>query len=786
MNAESPTWVTGMLSRLGLAILIFQPLIFSAPASGQAPASGAAANRPPAGNRPATAGSAGARTPEQARDDAATAVADPLREELRRRARGDQWQLASALRDALRLRFDVDANRFLEALKGKPLTDDQRAAMVDTITTASLLRVATSDAFSADAKGQAAELIAGKRRFAGAPERIAAAIGELVSDDPERQSAAAKILVSAGEGSIGPLAEAAAAEANPGRRDKLLQGLRGIGGEEGLEALEHLAIYGDPTLRDGAIRAIQRLRPDAAMPHLLTAAVEQGGSPQLRQSALATLDGRLGRRPGPAEAETYLLDRLRSQRDQIAHLADPQGPAVTWVVDDQGRKLSPQPTTRHGAASRKLVDTARLMQRVAGLSTEARREALAAEMAYLVQVDPVGLEQQRDQLAALWGKDLLAADALGVLIDEAILRGDLASAVAGMNLIGPATPGDRMSLVGGSSGSSTPLVKAVMHPVAEVRYAAAAAIGRLGIDAPYVGSSTVATRWAEMAKLDRLPTALIVETRAELKNQIEPFITSLGYRVEVASSVDELVRRISLGGDLRFVIATSELPDRTALEFVDLVRRQPFGERLPIFLHGSPSLAKYLATEERRWEAPVVPFEIPVTAEGWGVILEGVIDQPQGALRGLQPLTAIQRDEFRRQAAIAMGRAASERKGEAGYDFDAMPVGELREAGLDGVQVPNVAFGEPQLAVLSASSSENAQASLANRLLDPAMPADRYGKVADAILGSFSRSGVQLDSATIRQLGAARRSATGDAQKAAIDRVITNIADRFGVKLANE
>lgn len=717
--------------------------------------------------------------------NAALAVADPFLDDLRRRARGNERQMSEAIRDALRLKLDADADRFLESLPARQWNDEQLAAMHDTISGASLLRVGTGAAFGDVAKQQAAEIVAAKRRVAQSPQRIDAALQSIASGNADQERQAARTLYAAGIAAVGPLAQAATKETSPRRRDTLLSVLA-TQGDLGVDALNQLAMYGAPELRQGAFESLDRMRSSAAVPHWVVATHDQAGSDSLRQAAVNALARQGIAIPGLAEAERYLLDRLHRQRDLVAQLADPDGSAVTWMIDEPTGKLQPQPTTRHGAASRAMVDTTRLLQRLGTLSAEARREALAVELAYLQQVDPIGVASAREELSRAWGTDVMDTAALSSIIEDGLARDDLAAVVAALNLIGPETSPGTGDLLSPGAGESSPLAQALMHAVPQVRYEAALAIGRLGPTSPYVGSSNLVRRWHEMANLSRQPIVLLLETREEVEIQIERFIAALGYRIEVAASAAEAVRRLDEGGDIRFIITTSELPDRTVLELVDLIHRHPFGERIPIFIHGHDSDSKYLAIEENRGSAPVIAFEVPVTAVGWGNILEGVIDQPQGVLRGLQPLTAAQRFDFRRQAITALGQTGS---GPAG---DASNVPDARAAdGVDFTQTgagpaANVAFGEPQLALSSASASERAQRLLASRLLETGSPADLYEQVAAAIQASFGRHGVQLDSATIRRLGRDSESLGDGPQRVAIEQVIGIIAERFGVELTGK
>lgn len=757
-------------SRIGLGLVL---LLSVSVARAQAP-------RPGGAESTGTGVAASAAATDEV--NAALVVPDPLLDNLRRRAQGNERQTGEAIRDALRLKLDADANRFLESLPGRQWNDEQLASLHDIISGASLLRVGTGSAFGEVAKRQAAEIVAAKRRVAQSPERIDAAIRAITSGDADQERAAARTLFTAGIAAVGPLAEAAAKETAPRRRNTLLSVLA-TQGELGVNALSQLALYGAAEMRQGAIEAIDRMRASAALPHWVVAAQDQADSDSLRQAAVNALARDGIAIPGLAEAERYLIDRLSRQRDAVAQLADPEGSAVTWTIDEATGRLLPQPTTRHGAASRELVDTTRLLQRLGTLSAEARREGLAVELAYLQQVDPIALPAARDELSRAWGADAMDASGLSSIIADGLARDDLAAVVAALTLIGPKTPGVTGELLSPGSGERSPLVHAAMHPVPQVRYEAALAIGRLGPTSPYVGSSSVVRRWREMAELGRQPIVLLLETREEIAIQIESFIAALGYRIEVVASAGEAVRRLDLGGDIRFIITTAELPDRTVLEFVDLIHRHPLGERIPIFIHGQDSAAKHLAIEEVRGSTVVKGFEVPVTAAGWGNILEGVIDQPQGLLRGLQPLSAAQRFDFRRQAIEALGRTPSGPADEVFDDLNALAAGDLDTLRTGAGPAANVAFGQPQLALSSASASEQAQGLLANRLLETGSSAERYEEIAAAILASFDRQGVQLDSATIRRLGRAADSLGDGPQRMAIDKVIGTIAQRFGIEL---
>jgi hypothetical protein len=333
-----------------------------------------------------------------------------------------------------------------------------------------------------------------------------------------------------------------------------------------------------------------------------------------------------------------------------------------------------------------------------------------------------------------------------------------------------------------TTGSSelAPLVKAVTHSVPQVRYEAALAILRLEYQSPFPGASTVTDRLNEMASLSRDPIALIVDTRVERESQVERLIASLGYRVEVASSVAEAIRQVDRGGDLRLVITTSILPDRSVLELVDGVRRHPFGERIPIFIHGPYDSSIQIAVDDLRWNAPIAHIELPNSAAGWGVILEPSITLPIGRLQGFDPLSAAQRYDFRRRAIVAIGELTGSPEIYEFYGLDRLLSASIGDGKLAAPEVAKVAFGDPRLALLSASANGQSQAALVELMLQRSAKEAEYKAAASALRVSIERHGVVMSSDVVRRLGVAAASMPDGAHQQAVADIVELIANRFG------
>ncbi len=713
--------------------------------------------------------------------DAALAQPDYFLMELRRRARGSTVQRAQSIRDALRLRLDEEAGPFLESLGALELTDAQRAQMADIISGERLLRVTVDEAFSQTARDQANALLAAKRRHTDDAQRIAASIAAVGSGDFRRELPAFRTLLAAGTTAIGPLAVAAASEPDVERRDALLRVLARLG-EESLAALSQLALYADDASRAGALASLDRLRGSAALPYLSVAAHAPAASSTERQVATDALLDRFGKVPAHHEAQQFLLDRMGELRTAAGQQGMSDATALSWIFNPEERTLTPTLATAGLAAQKQVADMSRLLQRLGGLSPEALRSGLTADLAYRYQLDPLTVIEQADDLRRLWGEQALDAQSLSAVIDAALVEDDLAAAVAAMSLIGDVSSGDPADLMTTHSAEPAPLVQAVRHSVPQVRYEAAAAISRLQYPESYAGSSTVLKTWIEMTELSREPVALIVETRGGVEAQIERLITSRGYRVEVASSVAEAVQILDEGGDIRMVITTTILPDRPVLELVDAIRRHPFGLRIPIFIHGPEDDSTYAATEQLRWDAPVIHVELPASVAGWGMVLEPVMNVPLGRLQGLEPLTTVQRFDFRRQAMSAIGHLASHPDVYHFYDFRLVATATLGVGPIETGEAGNVAFGDPRLALLSVAASEQSQAALVDLLLQTATAPDRYQAVSEALRHSLARNGILISAATLRRLEAAALHTTEGPQRRAIMEVIETISARVGVE----
>jgi hypothetical protein len=280
-------------------------------------------------------------------------------------------------------------------------------------------------------------------------------------------------------------------------------------------------------------------------------------------------------------------------------------------------------------------------------------EVLSADMAYRIIIDLDWGDP--DQIKAIRDAYGTAANgsALSNAIAVAIAADDHAAAIGLLRLLDPdASVLDRSLLLHGNGALPTPLVQAASSPNPRVRYEAAVAISRLAGGAPFAGSSYVKQRLGEMRSLGDQPSAILVETRADLIIPLEKILGDLGYQVDVVGSVAQLQRRVARGGDIRMILSKTELADYPPVEMLDLVRRTDRGRDIPILFYGwePPGI------DHGRWQAPTVLIERPASAAAF----DGLLDTVERKRR-LPAMSVIDRQSFRAAATELLSELAQAR-----------------------------------------------------------------------------------------------------------------------------
>lgn len=580
----------------------------------------------------------GAEAPEPDADQPLIEPEAPAVQQLLETARRGPKALATAVAALARMNQWEEVDRLLSEAAAAERPESELAAMGDEIEPAMLLRLATHESLSEEARGFVQRLgEAASAEIESAP-RLKAAIDRLGSESIDQRLASQRTLLRGGNASVQALVGALTAETLPAPRDRLLRTLLRLG-DGGPEALRQLALYGTPLAQQRAIESLAHIDPQQILPELVTALhASDAGEPQraVATSALGRLASRL---PEREESIRFLHQELRQRRQNARESENDARTTTLWSIDEQRSGVQPRKTRLMLAAWRRAVDAAARLRRIGNLPPEITREALLTDLGYRVVLDPDwGDADQIEQLRQAYGPATTGAE-LSAAIGQALREGDRSAMVGLARLVEASTPSEEQAiLLRGSSPQPTPLVQAASAPDPRVRYEAASAIARLAPETPFPGSSRVAQTFAEMRALSGQPTAILVESRLNVIQRLETLLSQLGYRVEVVPSVQALVRTVAAGGDLRLVLATTSLVDMPPIELVDRARRLDTGAELPIVFYGDSQ--RWLGAE--RWEAVTMQIATPASTAGLAEVMDAIQRDRQ-----LPPLSALDRRLYR-------------------------------------------------------------------------------------------------------------------------------------------
>lgn len=568
---------------------------------------------------------------------------DPLVDQLTERAARGGLQLAGALSAFAKIGRWDKVNEWLGRVDS--IGDSgQLSAMAKVMGPDTLLRISMRTELGEKEKSAIKKLSAAAKATAQSQPKIDAAIAQLGSNDIDQRLAAIRTLIRGDEASVVSLAKEIANPAAESTRDQMLQLMLKID-DRSIDAIRQLALYGNPAVRSTALDAMVRVDPARSIPDCASALYAVNATPEERNIATAGLAA-AGVTSTRESALKFLLNDLASLRREARQVANGAQQTTIWHITDDRVSVTDQRVRQVIAAYRNVYDAAARVRRIGILTPPVMREVLNADLAYRVMIDrDWGDEQQVRSIVSRYSilRDVTGLnEALAYALDQ---DDDLATLglvrIAGSEAIAEGG----FELLQGSATKLAPLVQAVRHPIAQVRYDAAKVIASLRPSAPYSGSSYVKKCWAEMSRLGDRPLAALVETRSEVILQEELILSQMGFDSVVVGTVRDLERAIARGGDLRLVVSKTNTVDLPPVELIDRVRRQPNGQRLPIVFYGQP----FAGLRTGRWVGDTVLLDLPATPSAFAELRQ------QLELRQRIPeLTVLDRRLYRKVGADAL------------------------------------------------------------------------------------------------------------------------------------
>lgn len=546
-------------------------------------------------------------------------------------------QLAQAINSFARIGRWQDVDRLMRVLGGRGLPQPELAKMGGSIGADILLRMESQEEVKDGARNVIAAIRAALKAESESVTRLRNAIDQLDASATDVRLEANRTLLAGGNVAIAELVAAAVQRSPPAPRDDILRVMLRLG-SGGQKALRQLALYGQPEARRFAVESLARINRSAAMTELITALHAADASQEEIDSASEILKRRSSSLPSLNATVTALAGELRRLGDIAQGTPQDNRVTVLWIMNEDGRTVTHQPTPLVAANYRDAADAATRLRRIGSYSAPIERDVLSADLAYRLMVDPDwGDEDQIQAVRTSFGASARSETILAA-IGESLKRNDYPAVIGLLRLIDRDDTVDaRYELLQSAGPDKTSLVKAASAFDPQVRYEAATVIGSIAGEIPFAGRSLVKQTLSEMRSLKDDPMAILVETRKEVISHLESLLSSMGLEVVVVGSVAEVQRLIAAGGDIRLILSKTELIDYPAVEMVDLVRRAPRGREVPIVFYG----AEAPAIEQKRWDTPTVKIDIPRTSAAFREVMTSVERH-----RRLPPLSQIDRKVY--------------------------------------------------------------------------------------------------------------------------------------------
>ncbi|MDF1844217.1 MAG: hypothetical protein P1U77_22495 [Rubripirellula sp.] len=575
---------------------------------------------------------------------AASAVADeqpvdssPLTRQLLEHSGRGAVQKAMAISSLARTGRWAEANQLLSGATA--LDTPTLARMYKEIGPALFLRMKQSDQLSDAAKSALERMASAATASAESSARLREAIDGLDSASVDTRLAASRTLIRGGTTAVAELAAAAVSPSPSAPREIILRALIEFDAF-GVAALQQLALYGQPDIRNRALQALGWIDRKGNIPIFVSALFGKNASEAEKQTAMRQLERLSDRIPTLATSTQILEEDFLRLRMEANRTNNDDRTTLIWSVGADGQTVEAQPTTTMLAAYRDVANAGARLNRLEGLPAELESAVLTSDLAYRLIVDPDwGDAEQINEVRQAYGP-IITPVGLSAALAESTRSDDHPATIGLLRLIDTAnaTDEDRAALLTSHGAKPTPLVMAANHSIPQVRYEAASVVAAMAGQAHYAGSSMVRKTLAEMTSLGDQPTAILLETRPEVVIRVETILSKLGYATCVVQSVRELQRVIDRGGDIRLILSKIELSDLPPVEMVDLVRRTSRGKNLPILFYGPEDPALMW----KRWDAPTVVTKMPSSAAGLYDVLDAVRRN-----RRLPSLTVIDRQHYR-------------------------------------------------------------------------------------------------------------------------------------------
>ncbi len=426
-------------------------------------------------------------------------------------------------------------------------------------------------------------------------------------------------------------------------------------GADAIEPLIAVLECPEPKLRIEAIQALGGIKAREAEVFLLAFANSPQSTAEVRRAAEAALKKITGRAPGKSEAADTLATQARLYfAGKLPLREELPGQTRIWSWDTAKKQLTVKTVTT-ADAGRALA--ARLARDAYAVAPD---DPWVQALYVTTMLERAAYENGLDKpLKAGPGTVVAAAAALGpraieAALDLAITSPHAPAATAAARLLGQIGKADDQLY---RAGQSAPLVRAVRHPDARVRFAAVEAIFALRPTQPFPGSTFVTEALGFFISTKGVRRILVADASTAEARRLANYLAALGYELDTANSGREALLMAMRSTDFELVLVDTGLDRPTVDLFVQQLRHDFRTGLIPLGIMaraGHLERARRLAEQDLLSDAfsrlhaeESVRAEVQRLLTLSGRTMVSVAERQQQALRAIQWLVELSKAEPR-------------------------------------------------------------------------------------------------------------------------------------------
>lgn len=592
------------------------------------------------------------------------------------------------------------AKPFLQKVLAAKLTPKQLADLGERLGPAALLDIGGRPELAPEGRQVADAVLAAMDDQSRDPQRLADLIKQLQSPSAETRYGALLGLRQGREAAVGALA-AVLADSSRAAEHPMVRAALARFGADAIEPLIAILDSAEAKLRGEAIQALAAMEAGEATVFLLAPCVSPQSTAEVRAAAESAFKKLAGRIPSKSEAANTLVSQARlCFAGRLPIREEQPGQARMWFWDNAKKQLVVRTTATAHATRALAARLARDAYTVAPEDPSIRTLHLATTLELAAHENGLDKPLKADPGTVAASAAAFGAPSLEAVLELAMTSQHAPAATAAARILGQIGKAEDQLY---RSGQAAPLVRAVRHPDARLRFAAVEAILALRPTRPFPGSSFVTEALEFFVSSKGARRILVADASVAEARRLTGYLAALGYQLDTATTGREALLVAMESPDYELVLVDTGLDQPTVGFVIQQLRHDFRTGSLPVGIMaraGHLERARHLAEQDELSDAfPRIHAEESMRAEVQrllalsGQTMVSLAERQQQALRAAQWL-------------VELSKA----------DRKLFDLGRLGKALVQALEVPSLSpHAAAVLATMGTAESQKALVELASR-----------------------------------------------------------------------